>query len=202
MVLLPSFRACNSQYLPLLPHTHLFIHVKNVPSISLKWCLQWKAWGWRARGGGEGKSLSLLEEHRELPCNRSCTPAHTCISRAALHLPPSLPHRTTEPFLSTSQDSLGVLLWKQPYSTSCFSQRPTVVPTLGLAHGAKLRRGMDKYSNYCTIVLISYASEVMLKIFQVRLQQHVNWELPDVQAGFRKGRGTRDQIGNIRWIIE
>ena len=61
---------------------------------------------------------------------------------------------------------------------------------------------MDKYSNYCTIALISYASEVMLKIFQVRLQQHVNWELPDVQAGFRKGRGTRDQIGNIRWITE
>ena len=61
---------------------------------------------------------------------------------------------------------------------------------------------MDKYSNYCTIALISYASEVMLKIFQVRLQQHVNWELPDVQAGFRKGRGTRDQTANICWIIK
>ena len=61
---------------------------------------------------------------------------------------------------------------------------------------------MDEYSNYLTIVLISHASKVMLKIFQVRLQQHVNREPPDVQAGFRKGRGTRDQIGNIRWIIE
>ena len=57
-------------------------------------------------------------------------------------------------------------------------------------------------SNYCTIVLISHASKVMLKILQARLQQYVNRELPDVQAGFRKGRGTRDQIANIRWIIE
>ena len=57
-------------------------------------------------------------------------------------------------------------------------------------------------SNYCTIVLISHASRIILKILQARLQQYVNHELPDVQAGFRKGRGTRDQIANIRWIIE
>ena len=57
-------------------------------------------------------------------------------------------------------------------------------------------------SNYHTIVLISHASKVMLKILQARLQQYVNCELPDVQAEFRKGRGTRDQISNIRWIIE
>ena len=57
-------------------------------------------------------------------------------------------------------------------------------------------------SNYHTIALISYASKVMLKILQARLQQYMNHELPDVQAGFRKGRGTRDQIANIRWIIE
>ena len=57
-------------------------------------------------------------------------------------------------------------------------------------------------SNYHTIALISHASKVMLKILQARLQQYVNHELPDVQAGFRKGRGTRDQIANIRWIIE
>ena len=57
-------------------------------------------------------------------------------------------------------------------------------------------------SNYCTIALISHASEVMLKILEARLQHYVNRELPDVQAGFRKGRGTRDQIANIRWIIE
>ena len=57
-------------------------------------------------------------------------------------------------------------------------------------------------SNYFTIALISHASKVMLKILQARLQQYVNHELPDVQAGFRKGRGTRDQIANIHWIIE
>ena len=57
-------------------------------------------------------------------------------------------------------------------------------------------------SNYRTIALISNASKVMFKILQARLQQYVNHELPDVQAGFRKGRGTRDQIVNIRWIIE
>ena len=57
-------------------------------------------------------------------------------------------------------------------------------------------------SNYHTIALISHASKVMLKILQARLQQYMNRELPDVQAGFRKGRGTRDQISNICWIIE
>ena len=57
-------------------------------------------------------------------------------------------------------------------------------------------------SNYCTIALISHASKVMPKILQARLQQYVNCELPDVQAGFRKGRGTRGQIANIRWIIK
>ena len=55
-----------------------------------------------------------------------------------------------------------------------------------------------EWSNYCTIVLISHASKVMLKILQARLQQYVNHELPDVQAGFTKGRGTRDQIANIQ----
>ena len=57
-------------------------------------------------------------------------------------------------------------------------------------------------SNYCTVAFISHASKVMLKILQARLQQYVNRELPDLQAGFRKGRGTRDQIANIHWIIE
>jgi len=57
-------------------------------------------------------------------------------------------------------------------------------------------------SNYPTIALISHTSKVMLKIFQARVQLYVNCELPDVQTGFRKGRGTRDQIANICWIIE
>ena len=57
-------------------------------------------------------------------------------------------------------------------------------------------------SNYCTIALISHTSKVMLKILQAKLQLYVSHELPDVQAGFRKDRGTRDQIANIRWIME
>ena len=57
-------------------------------------------------------------------------------------------------------------------------------------------------SNYRTIALISHASKVILKILQARLQQYVNRELPDVQAGFRKGRGTRDQYANIHWLIK
>ena len=64
------------------------------------------------------------------------------------------------------------------------------------------KRNAKECSNYRTIALISHASKVMLKILQARLQQYMNRELPDVQAGFRKGRGTRDQIANIRWIIE
>ena len=57
-------------------------------------------------------------------------------------------------------------------------------------------------SNYCTIALISHAIKVMLKILQARLQQYVNCEFPDVQTSFRKGKETRDQIANIRWIME
>ena len=65
------------------------------------------------------------------------------------------------------------------------------------------KKGNEKEcSNYQTIALISHTSKVMLKILQARLQQYVNGELPDVQAGFRKGRGTRDHIANIRWIME
>ena len=66
-----------------------------------------------------------------------------------------------------------------------------------------LEKGKAKEcSNYCTIALISHASKVMLKILQARLQQYMNCDLPDVQGGFRKGRGTRDQIASIRWIIK
>ena len=60
----------------------------------------------------------------------------------------------------------------------------------------------EECSNYCTIALTSHASKVMLKILQARLQQYMNHELPDIQAGFRKSRGIRGQIANIRWIIE
>ena len=72
-------------------------------------------------------------------------------------------------------------------------------------HSNPKERQCKECSNYDTIALISHASKVRLKILQARLQQasvHVYRELPDVQAGFRKGRGTRDQIANIRWIME
>ena len=79
--------------------------------------------------------------------------------------------------------------WPQDWTTSVFIQNP--------------KKGIAKEcSNYCTIALISHASKIMLKILQARLQQYVNCEIPDVQAGFRKGRGTRNQIANILWIIE
>ena len=69
-------------------------------------------------------------------------------------------------------------------------------------HSNPKERQYQECSNSHTIVLISHTSKVMLKILQARLQQYVNHELPDIQAGFRKGRGTRDQIANICWIIE
>ena len=69
-------------------------------------------------------------------------------------------------------------------------------------HSNPKERQCQRMSNYRTIALISHASKVTLKILQARLQQYVNRELPDVQAGFRKGRGTRDQIAKIHWIME
>ena len=79
--------------------------------------------------------------------------------------------------------------WPQDWKRSVFIPIPKKV-------------NVKECSNYRTIALISHASKVMLKILQARLQQYMNHELPDVQAGFRKGRGTRDQIANICWIIE
>ena len=79
--------------------------------------------------------------------------------------------------------------WPQDWKRSVF----TPIPKKGNA---------KECSNYRTIALISHTSKVMLKILQAKLQQYVNCELPHVQAGFRKGRGTRDQIANIPWIIK
>ena len=90
---------------------------------------------------------------------------------------------------SLCQQSGKTQQWPQDWKRSVFIP----IPKKGNA---------KECSNYRTIVLISHASKVMLKILQARLQQHVNHELLDVQAGFRKGRGTTDQIANICWIIE
>ena len=90
---------------------------------------------------------------------------------------------------SICQQILKTQPWPQDWKRSVFIP----IPKKGNA---------KECSNYHTIALISHISKVMLKILQARLQQYVNRELPDVQAGFRKGRGTRDKIANIRWIIE
>ena len=90
---------------------------------------------------------------------------------------------------SICQEILKTQQWPQDWKRSVFMP----IPKKGNA---------KECSNYHTISLISHTSKVMLKILQARLQQYINHDLPDVQAGFRKGRGTRDQIANIRWIIE
>ena len=93
-----------------------------------------------------------------------------------------VPHSICQQIWKTQQ-------WPQDWKRSVF------IPVLK-------RSNAKECSNYCTTAPISHASKVMLKILQARLQQYMNQELPDVQAGFRKGRGTRDQIANIRWMIE
>ena len=93
-----------------------------------------------------------------------------------------MPHSICQEIWKTQQ-------WPQDWKRSVFIPTP--------------KKGNAKeHSNYFTIALISHASKVMLKILQARLQQYVNRGLPDVQAGFRKGRGIRDQIANIHWIME
>ena len=73
---------------------------------------------------------------------------------------------------------------------------------ISFIHTHTYKSNAKECSNYCTIALISHATKEMLKILQTRLQQYVKCELPDVQAGFRKARGTRDQTANIHWIIK
>ena len=105
-----------------------------------------------------------------------------------------------EPFLILRDDAVKVLhsicqqIWKTQQGPQDWKRSVFIpIPKKGNA---------KECSNYCTIALISRTSKVTLKILQARLQQYVNRELPNVQAGFRKGRGTRDQIANICWIIK
>ena len=104
-----------------------------------------------------------------------------------------------EPFQILKDEAVKVLhsicqqIWKTQQSPQEWKRSVFIpIPKKGNA---------KECSNCHAIALISHASKVMLKILQARLQQYVNHELPDVQAGFRKGRGTRDQIANIQWII-
>ena len=96
-----------------------------------------------------------------------------------------------------------MMLWK------CYTQYASKFGKLSSGHRKSSvfipvpkKHNAKECSNYRAIALISHTSKVMLKILQARLQQYMKQELPDVQAGFRKGRGTRDQITNIRWILE
>ena len=89
-------------------------------------------------------------------------------------------------------------MWQQIWKTQQWPQdwkRSVLIPI-------PKKGNAKECSNYCKTALISQASKVMIRILQARLQQHVNQKLPDVQAGFIKGKGTRDQMANIRWIIE
>ena len=105
-----------------------------------------------------------------------------------------------ELFQNLKDDAVKVLhsIWQRIWKTQQWPQhckRSVFIPI-------SKKGNAKESSNYRTIALISHASKVMLKILQASLQQYMNHELPDVQAGFRKGRGTRDQIANIHWIIE
>ena len=90
---------------------------------------------------------------------------------------------------STCQQIWKTQQWPQDWKMSVFIPIPT-------------KTNAKECSNYHTIALISYASKIMIKFFQVRTQHYMNWELPDVQSGFWRGRGTRDQIANICWITD
>ena len=103
-------------------------------------------------------------------------------------------------FQILKDDAVNVLhsIYQQIWKTQQWPQdwkRSVFIPT-------PKKGNAKECSNYHTVAFISHVSKVMLKILQARLQQYVNRELPDVQAGFRKGRGTRDQIAKIRWIIK
>ena len=106
-------------------------------------------------------------------------------------------------------------LWQTIFQLNCYKVCPFVIHLVNFiaSKGHRTWKGQFSFhsqrkimlklcSDYCTIALISHASKVMLKILQARLQQYVNRELPDAQADFRGGRGTRDQIVNIHWLIK
>ena len=109
-------------------------------------------------------------------------------------IPVELFQTLTDDAVKVLHSSIGQQIWKTQQWPQHW-KRSVFIPT-------PKKSNAKECSNYHTIALISHASKVMLKILQARLQQYMNCELPDVQAGFRKGRGARDQIANIRWIIE
>ena len=174
--------------------------------------------GVSCRGDGEGwyKSLSVLSFFLFWPCHGACgifflsfylsllitllrcdlyiihplSVYRSSISSKFIHLYKSnLKDDAVKVLHSICQQIWKTQQWSQDWKGSIFIP----IPKKGNA---------KECSYYRTITLVSHASKVMLKILQARLQQYVNHEFPDVQAGFRKGRGTRDQIANIHWILE
>ena len=154
----------------------------------------------------ETPKIKSLPVFPALPRLSSQGSTHTVVARGTtlreslVGKPPGKASRAVELFQILKDDAVKVLhsicqqiwktqQWPQDWKRSVF----IAIPKKGNA---------KECSNYHTIALISHASKVMLKILQARIQQYVNHELPDVQGGFRKGRGTRNQIANIHWIIE
>ena len=139
----------------------------------------------------------MLEMRSESPWNKltesgngkRLLPRNSQLSRELKEEKKWWPSKAVKVLHSICQQIWKTQQWPQDWKRSVFIPLP--------------KKGNAKEcSNYCTIALISHTSKVMLKILQARLQQYVNREHPDVQAGFRKGRGTRDQIANILWIME
>ena len=150
------------------------------------------SWGAREVGSGghrPGKSqFSFQSQERAVPKN-----VQTTTQLHSFHMPAGnvqiLKDDAVKMLHSICQQIWKTQQWPQDWKRSVFIPIPK-------------KGNVKECSNYCTTTLISHTSKVMLKILQARLQQYVNQELSDVQAGFRKGRGTRDQIANIHWIIE
>ena len=109
-------------------------------------------------------------------------------------IPVELFQTLTDDAVKVLHSSIGQQIWKTQQWPQHW-KRSVFIPT-------PKKSNTKECSNYCTTALISHASKVMLKVLQARLQQYMNCELLDVQAGFRKGKGTRDQFANICWILE
>ena len=155
-----------------------------------------RVWEWLEKEGNP-ELLCLSPIHMLL--------THTRVSACVASLPTL--STSLEPLLTLTEllqilkdDAVKVLrsIWQQIWETQQWPQDCKRSVSIPIPKEAKVK----ECSNYHTIALNSHTSKVMLKILQARLQQYMHWELPDVQAGFRKGRGTRDQIADICWIIK
>ena len=159
------------------------------------------------KGGKPGTTVNSMHTVRDILCLSPIHMllTHTCVSTCVASLPTL--STSLEPLLTLTEllqilkdDAVKVLhsIWQQIWETQQWPQDCKRSVSIPIPKEAKVK----ECSNYHTIALNSHTSKVMLKIPQARLQQYMNWELPDIQAGFRKGQGTRDQIADICWIIK